>query len=809
MAPPIGEAERAPEVTPPAAPPVREAKRAPKSAPRVTPPIREAERAPEAPRVAPPIREAEKAPEVAPRAASSQREKEESGESSSGEEDDRSFDFKRVRKGNNDNNANANGKVDGENKNGVARNLNPVPCPNLSFPPQPVPHPSSSSPFLSSRSCSRLPSWPVVPRPHLPSWQHCRPFNRPPVRPSNVTPLLSIKFPLYGRMPNLVSYPAPTAVQLPRVGQLETRPTMNFPLPSAFAPARAPRPFPARAPRPFLAPAPRPFLPPGPRPFLPPAPRPALPPAPPGPQPALNSGNADPLSPHEMSRQYDDDLVKKSFTRLMSTGEAGYPAIIERLILPVEAIVVKRFVAVLKLFDRQKSRKKAFSVARVMLQCLAMHGWSARDFVLLLMKSQVIPSSRLNIAVRLKYYTLSPTIFLDDIFNDQHSGANLRKALKNIPPSAVVASLKFLAENSRSPQAVLTAMRGEDAFAEGYVVDLAKRNFSEKELKFFIKFCCDAIGIKVPPEILPLFLRVRLDKELETFFRGETEPEDFHHICVGISEDKHNLMAYCVEYVGRKSAVLARFMATLQHLPYSPPPGADNFSPSCESARAFHEGACGKITVVDDVPAAKELDRRLSDCRYVAILYHVNASKGDGVCDLFSFRTRRHLFIYLPNQSGEFRDRVADSLVKKVAGKQVFVFRASKAAKFLEEEFRWKPTNLVDLRKLAGDNGIRPYMSDMAIELTGGFCPRARNYSAAAIVPSPVALLHHDADASTIYNFAVRFLNLRWKEVADAYEEGEERRRHRESRKRAADEAEPGPSGPAPNKYSRSTSNRR
>ena len=509
-----------------------------------------------------------------------------------------------------------------------------------------------------------------------------------------------------------------------------------------------------------------------------------------------------------MTREYDENLVKRIFGKLMSADEAGYSVILEQLVVPRESTVVNRFVAALKLFDRQKSRKKAFAVARAMLQCLACHGWSARDFVLLLMKTQVIRSSRLNIVVRLGYYSLSPTIFLDDVFNDQHSGANLKKALKNFPQNAIVAVLKFVADNSRAPETVLAKMREEDVFAENYDVDLTKSRFSEKELMFFIKFCCAALGIDVPTEIRPLFLRVRLDKEVEMYFRNETEPEDFHNICVGISNDDHSLMAYCVEYVGCKSAVLARFMAKLQHLAYSPAPGVDDFSPFCASARVYHQGACGKVTVVDDIPSANELDRRLSNCRYVAVTYHVNASKGEGVCDLFSFRTRRHLFVYLPNQSGEFREQVAGSLRTHIGEKRVFVYRASKAAKFLKAEFLgWEPSNLVDIRQLAEDNNITPTMAEMATELTGGFCSRARNFCASTSLPSPMALHHLDADATVIYDFAIRYLDLRGREIADANEEGEERRQARERRKRAAEEAEPGASGASgaiPKKHSRS-----
>ena len=110
---------------------------------------------------------------------------------------------------------------------------------------------------------------------------------------------------------------------------------------------------------------------------------------------------------------------------------------------------------------------------------------------------------------------------------------------------------------------------------------------------------------------------------------------------------------------------------------------------------------------------------------------------------------------------------------------------------YLKAEFKWEPdvdagAEVVDVRSLAKDNGIRATMSDIATDLVGGFCPRGGNFTTNGAVPSPMALFHLDVNTSVIYDFAIRHLELRGAEISDGVRDAEERRaRKRGGRDRA------------------------
>ena len=471
--------------------------------------------------------------------------------------------------------------------------------------------------------------------------------------------------------------------------------------------------------------------------------------------------------------------MKKVFGRLIGAEESDYVEVLTRLEMNRESFVVDRFFAVLKLLKRQKGRNKSYAIARAMLQILAKRGWSARNFVLRVMKDGAIKCSRLGLLVHLRLYCFSPLMILDDVFCGKHDGASLRKAANNLPESAVVGVLKFVASNSRSPEVVLAKMRAEDVFRENYDVDVAASHFTEPGLKFFIQFVCNAIHISVPPEARPLFLRVRLDTELAAFERGGTEIEDFYRISVGICKEDSELLAYSAAYIAGKSNPLAKFMAEMRGSPFTPSPGASDFAPTCADAKDFHRSASGLTTVIDDIPSSNEFLDQVDKAHHIAVVYHVRkGDEGKGACDLLAFRVRRRVFFFFPKQSQDFKERVGGYLKEHAKNKKVFVFKTSKAMAYLNEILEWKPTDVTDVRDLAksANPKIGSAVADMADFLTGGYCCRGRNFSASAAIPSPMALSHIAADVSTIYDFALRFLGLRGREMRDAIEKEESRR---------------------------------
>ena len=481
-----------------------------------------------------------------------------------------------------------------------------------------------------------------------------------------------------------------------------------------------------------------------------------------------------------MMREYDEDLTKKVFARLLGAEESDFASFLACLVVDDETMVRGRFLAVLKRLGRLKNRQKAYAVARVMMQMLAQRGWSVLDFVLAVMREDTIKTNRLHLATMLNYYTISPSIILADLFNDQHNGDDLTKAANNFPADAVLDLLRFVAVNSRSPKVVLAAMRKEDVFRERYVVDIRKCRFSEPELAVFVRCCCKAIGAEIPVEVEPLFLRIRLDKELEVFFRGETEIEDFYNICVGICKNRDNLMAYCVDYVAPLSNPIAKFMSRMKNIPFVPSETARNYAPICATIGSFHDLACGKSAIIQDFTTASEFDERLTGCRQLAAYYHIKGDgKNNGVCDLFAFRIGRKIYFFLPKQSRHQKEMVAESL-KRNRGKRLFVYRKEASLRLLREEFKWKPSSVIDVGDIARDESISESLSDMAVAMTGGCCNRGRTFAAKNAIPSPMALLHLDANVSLIYNFAVHYLNLQGEEIREGLDDLERRKRARE-----------------------------
>ena len=172
-------------------------------------------------------------------------------------------------------------------------------------------------------------------------------------------------------------------------------------------------------------------------------------------------------------------------------------------------------------------RPQMFVVGRIMLTMLQRR---SRDFVLRLFRENVIGTNRLNIAVRLSYYLFSPMILLEDLFSSRHCADNLEKAVQNFTPQSLQKLLCFVAENSRRPEVVLERMKEVECFRENYEVNIAESRWSEEAVRNFVRFVCEKVGIEVPREAKLLFLRIRLDVELATYARGETEIYDFVQI---------------------------------------------------------------------------------------------------------------------------------------------------------------------------------------------------------------------------------------------------------------------------------------
>ena len=451
-----------------------------------------------------------------------------------------------------------------------------------------------------------------------------------------------------------------------------------------------------------------------------------------------------------------------------------------------EPATFNRFRSILKKFEkRHGNRSKSFAIARVMLRVLQEKGMDARAFVLHILEKQVFGKNRLNVVVRMNLFCVAPDIILDDLFTEQHSGTNLEKAVNNFPAKDVVNLLNLVAANFATPDALVAHMKKADCFRVGYAVDVANSRWSEKSVKEFILFCSEKLGVEVPEKARLLFLRTRLDKELKTYFRGETEIIDFYQICRELARSDEDLYRFCVGYVAIQSTPVAEYLAKMKNTPFAPNEGANDFVPKCVDHPPLHAYACEKATVIDDQSAVIELEKGLDDSRHIAVLYHVTTLHDQTKCNLISIRTRKRVFFYIHNQSRRYKEQVGLALRDKVGGKRVFAFNSSKAAAFFDSEFKWTPSKLVDLRELAERNNVDPTVEGIAKALSGGHCSRGKNFTNSS-VPSPMALWHLDIYTSVLYEFGVRMKNLRGQEMTDAARDENERRaraREREERR--------------------------
>ena len=614
--------------------------------------------------------------------------------------------------------------------------------------PTPVPHPSQSSPFL----------------PPSPSDQTAQP---PPAK--KIRPLLSISF--APRPPTFNPRPIPRLISYP------------------FSRIHSPRPLMRpgfRAPAPFLrSPAPVP-----PR----PQPPPRLPsPVPAQPQPhrgssAIAAGpDGSDRSTSAIVREYDEKMISIMAARLGRAGRSDFATILEMAQAPKESMMRYRFLETLKALRRNDGeRQHMYAVARAMLLLLPLE---ARQFVFSVLDEKIFGENRLNAIVRLQFFFVSPMIILDDLFAQQPDTGNVELAARNFPVSAIVDVMKFAAVNSKSVSKIVEKMREKDCFTGNYANAEARSRYSEKRVRDFVASLCANLEIDVPAEARPLFMRLQMDSELESFFKGETEVADFYHLCISCSKDEESLFRFCYDYVAEKSNPLARFLAEMRGYSFSPKPTASDYVPECAKPfnRELHREVSDRTVFINDGSTISEFEKHLDSSRHIAIFYHYRTESGDPECDLIAIKTRERTFFYSMKISRPCRSKVVAAFSRYIGDKRVFVFRATRAISFLQKEFSWQPANIVDSGDLARDRGIgSTFTSIIADMYPGSFCRRGSNFSCIA-TPSAVALNHIDMNANALYEFCVLALNLRGAEIRDLVMREPRNRQRDDARNRNSD----------------------
>lgn len=117
------------------------------------------------------------------------------------------------------------------------------------------------------------------------------------------------------------------------------------------------------------------------------------------------------------------------------------------------------------------------------------------------------------------------------------------------------------------------------------VSDLVRTPWKEVKVVRFIEFVCEKIGVAIPDEAKLPILRVQVDKELESYERGETEVQDCYFICVTIADGDHSVFRR-IEYLVEKSN------------PLTTNPSASDFTPKCVDNQPLHDLACVEATVI-------------------------------------------------------------------------------------------------------------------------------------------------------------------------------------------------------------------
>ena len=454
--------------------------------------------------------------------------------------------------------------------------------------------------------------------------------------------------------------------------------------------------------------------------------------------------------------------------RIRQANYHDYNAILSKLEYESEKDLVDKFIVILKKFGDDEGKKRQYALARAMLASLSSE---AREFSLRILDENIFGTDRLNSLCRLEYFSVEVSVLLESLVTTSRDSDSLTTAVRNFQQIELLELIELLCY--KSSEEIVAEMKKDDVYRSGITVPYPEVCFSEKRIRDFIVFVCEKVGIEIPSVAVPLFARVRLAGEMEQYFEGRTEIEDFFKICSAYAKNDPSVLRLCLVLVGRRSNPLGQFFCRMLKTPFLPNSDAGNYSPSCNENEALHKLACDRHYSLTENSSVQEFKENFGRSEFVAISYHQNTIKGKAGCDFMSFRTEHRIFHYSPKMSASFRDKIVRFLVT-YQNKTVFVNGKDTAVGYLRKFFGWTPRNIVDAKAVAEENGIRPLLNPMTEALVGGrFCHRGINFCGDTI-PSQVALRHVDVMASFVYEFCIRFgkvgVSRRSRDPARGYE---------------------------------------
>ena len=481
-----------------------------------------------------------------------------------------------------------------------------------------------------------------------------------------------------------------------------------------------------------------------------------------------------------------DPWVYRIAQELHHTTEDDYYDILRDAKAPTNSSSKWRFFHILKAFNRFETKKQRFVLAKTMVSLLEEE---SRSFVLLLLNNNLLGISRLNIIIKLEFYSgISPFLLLDDFFCDQHSPTMIEKAATNLPDDgnlgSVIDVVRFLASNSRNPAVIIEKMRTIDIFRDNYTTEIQYKLWKESHVRDFIKSVCEKINAPIPNEARFVFLRATIEIEFEAYKKGETEIPDFYQICLVRADNDKEKFECCVEYLKELSNPISHYIAEIRGVPFTPCPKANTFIPKCRLPfnDKLHSLASNRNTFLNDDCATIEFEKCSKESA-IAMFLNTGGTSGQ----LLSFRFLRWTFHCSRHHARNQREKIAAILKNINPATQFFIFHEDLMTAFLRNEFDWSPANFKDSRELSKSvPDVQPTMASMVKYLTGGsHCRVGRNHAVFS-TPSPNAVHHRDIDVSVVYRFCMKILGMN---DADKIDEERDARKRERQEKRKRDES--------------------
>ena len=456
---------------------------------------------------------------------------------------------------------------------------------------------------------------------------------------------------------------------------------------------------------------------------------------------------------HQNIQSFDQNLEEKIMYRLRNAEEYQYPEILRWAAAPTEVMTARRFLSVLKLVKKYEHKGKCYAVAQAMVGGLSVE---ANAFVLSVLENNVLGRGRLNAAVRLQYFCMSPFIILDHLFTDQRVDENVQVAVANFTMEEISNVIEFTVQNSRRPELLVERMRHEICFSTNYFVNWDTiEKWKESVVRSFVELVCDQAGIPLPESARPMILRTELDLVVKAFFGGTIEPQEVYRIVSRLTKntDEYRL---AIHYTGERSNAIAQTLAQMGQLAFERKLGASDFTPECAMPfnSALHELVSDKTIMIVNKASTAAFGKAIAGDPQLAIQVHRGAmipERGE----MLLFRLRRQCFLYNRQFSRSQKSEMAVILQREARGKRIFVFQREMVVRFVEEEFEWTPTDPVESEEIARQRGIAPNIPGFVRYLTNGeYCRRGRNFVNFSF-PSPVVQRHLDIQISAVYAFCL------------------------------------------------------